>query len=66
MMNGNATVAGRAINRGLHFDAQTDRLLAVMAGRFDGNRSMTVRAALRLAAKTWGITEDPPPQEGVT
>ena len=66
MMNGNATVAGRAVNRGLHLDAATDRLLAVMAGLFDGNRSMAARAALRLAAKTWGITEDPPTQEGVT
>lgn len=65
MMNGNATVAGRAINRGVHLDAQTNRLLTVMAGRFDGNASMTVRAALRLAAETWGV-EAPPTQGGET
>lgn len=65
-MNGNATVAGRAVNRGLHLDAATDRLLAVMACRFDGNASMTVRAAIRLAAQAWGITEDPPVKDGET
>ena len=65
MMNGNATVAGRPVNRGLHLDAATDRLLAVMAGRFDGNASMTMRAALRLAAKTWGV-EAPPVKDGET
>ena len=57
---------GRAICRGVRLDAQTNRLLAVMAGRrYDGNASMTVRAALRVAAKTWGIP-DPPAQEAVT
>ena len=65
-MNDNTAIAGRAVNRGLHLDAATDRLLAVMAGLFDGNKSMAARAALRLAAKTWGITEDPPTKEGVT
>lgn len=68
MMNGNATAtaAGRAVNRGLHLDAATDRLLAIVAGRrFDGNRSMTMRAALRLAAATWGV-EAPPTQGGET
>lgn len=65
-MNGN-TIAGRgAINRGVCLDLATDRLLAVMAGRrYDGNASMAVRAAIRLAAQTWGI-EAPPTQEGVT
>jgi len=68
MMNGNATaaVAGRPVNRGLHLDAATDRLLAVMAGRFDGNRSMVMRAALRLAAATWGVEAPPTPQGGET
>lgn len=57
---------GRAICRGVRLDAQTNRLLGVMAGRrYDGNASMTVRAALRVAAKTWGIP-DPPAQEAVT
>ena len=65
-MNGNTSTGRGAVAKGVSLDAQTNRLLAVMAGRFDNNRSMAVRAALRLAAKTWGITEDPPPQEGVT
>lgn len=65
-MNGN-TIAGRgAINRGVCLDPATDRLLAVMAGRrFDGNASMTVRAAIRLAAQTWGV-EAPPVKDGET
>ena len=56
-----------AVNRGVHLDAATDRLLSVMAGRrYDGNASMTVRAAIRLAAQAWGITEDLPRREGAT
>lgn len=68
MMNVNAAAAaGRAVNRGICLDGATNRLLMVMAGRrYDGNASMAARAAIRLAAKTWGITEDPPTQEGVT
>ena len=38
---------------------------AVMADRYDGNDSVTVRVGLRLAAKTRGV-EPPPLQEGVT
>ena len=65
-MNGN-TITGRgAVNRGVCLDLATDRMLAVMAGRrFDGNRSMTMRAALRLAAQAWGV-EAPPTQGGET
>lgn len=64
-MDGSTSTGRGAVNRGVHLDPATNRLLTVMAGRFDGNASMTVRAALRLAAKTWGV-EAPPPQEGVT
>lgn len=65
-MNGNAITGRAAVNRGVHLDAATDRLLTVMAGRrFDGNASMTVRAAIRLAAQTWGV-EAPPKTDGET
>ena len=56
---------GSAVNRGVHRDAATNRLLAIMAGRYDGNGSMAIRAALRLASKAWSLVESPP-QEAST
>lgn len=66
-MNGNTSTDRGAVNRGVHLDLATKRLLTVMAGRrFDGNASMAVRAAIRLAAVQWGVTEDPPTKDGET
>lgn len=58
----NETIDRRAVNRGVRLDAATNQLLAVMALRYEGNRSMAVRAAIRQAAQAWGV--EGPPQKG--
>jgi len=42
---------GETVRRGIVLDTETDRLLRAMARRFEGNLSMAMREAIRMAAR---------------
>ncbi len=43
-------MATREVHRGLRLDPETDRLLTILARKYEGNRSQTLRQLIRQAA----------------